>query len=131
MAGKIILLGSEAREAIKEGVDILSDAVRVTMGPKGRNVMIEKRFSSPVVTHDGYTVANVIDNLEDPFVNTGALIAYQATKQTNNTAGDGTSTAAILTQAIYSEGLRVVTAGINPMMLRPGMEKACKRLSST
>ena len=126
MPGKILLLGSEARQAIKQGVDVLSDAVRVTMGPRGRNVMIEKRFSSPVVTHDGYTVANVVDNLADPFVNTGAQIAYQATKQTNTSAGDGTSTAAILTQAIYAEGLRVVTAGTNAMMLRPGMEKACE-----
>lgn len=125
MPDKIILLGSDAREAIKEGVDTLSNAVRVTMGPKGRNVMIEKRFSSPLVTHDGYTVANVVDHLQDPFVNTGALIAYQATKETNTKAGDGTSTAAILTQAIYAEGLRVVTAGVNAMMLRPGMEKAC------
>ncbi len=126
MPGKLVLLGSDAREAIKEGVDVLSNAVRVTMGPKGRNVMIEKRFSSPLVTHDGYTVANVVDNLKDPFVNTGALIAYQATKETNTSAGDGTSTAAILTQAIYAEGLRVVTAGTNAMMLRPGMEKACE-----
>lgn len=125
MPGKMVLLGSDAHKAIKEGVDTLSNAVRVTMGPKGRNVMIEKRFASPVVTHDGYTVANVVDDLEDPFVNTGALIAYQATKETNTTAGDGTSTAAILTQAIYSEGLKVVTAGMNPMMLRPGMEQAC------
>jgi chaperonin GroEL len=126
MPGKLVLLGEEAREAIKEGVDVLSNAVRVTMGPKGRHVMIEKRFSSPLVTHDGYTVANVVDNLENPFVNTGAQIAYQATKETNTSAGDGTSTAAILTQAIYSEGLRVVTAGMNAMILRPGMEKACK-----
>ncbi len=124
MPGKQVLLGSQARAAIKEGVDLLTRAVRVTMGPKGRNVVIEKRFAKPLITHDGYTVANVVDNLEDPFVNTGALIAYQATKQTNTSAGDGTSTAAILTQAIYSEGLRVVTAGMNPMMLRRGMEKA-------
>ncbi len=126
MPGKLVLLGEEAREMIKEGVDVLSNAVRVTMGPKGRNVMIEKRFSSPLVTHDGYTVANVVDNLKNPFVNTGAQIAYQATKETNTSAGDGTSTAAILTQAIYAEGLRVVTAGMNAMMLRPGMEKACE-----
>ncbi len=124
MPGKQVLLGPEARAAIKEGVDILTKAVRITMGPKGRNVVIEKRFAKPLITHDGYTVANVVDNLEDPFVNTGALIAYQATKQTNTSAGDGTSTAAILTQAIYSEGLRVVTAGMNAMMLRRGMEKA-------
>ena len=130
MPAKLVKLGSAAREAIKEGVDVLSNAVRVTMGPKGRNVVIEKRFSKPVITHDGYTVANAVDNLKDPFVNTGALIAYQATKQTNSDAGDGTSCAAILTQAIYAEGLRVVTAGMNSMMLRRGMEKAAAAIIS-
>ena len=98
---KQVLSGAAARERILKGVNLIGDAVRVTMGPRGRNVVLERKYAKPVISNDGYTVANAIDNLADPFVNTGANLAYQAAKKTNQDAGDGTSTSAVLTQAIY------------------------------
>ena len=121
---KQVLSGAAARERIREGVNLIGDAVRVTMGPRGRNVVLERKYAKPVISNDGYTVANAIDNLADPFVNTGANLAYQAAKKTNQDAGDGTSTSAVLTQAIFTAALKLMSAGFNPMGLRAGMLKA-------
>ncbi len=121
---KEVLSGAEARERIHEGVNLIGDAVRVTMGPRGRNVVLERKYAKPVISNDGYTVANAIDNLADPFVNVGANLAYQAAKKTNQDAGDGTSTSAVLTQVIFTEALKLMSAGFNPMGLRAGMQKA-------
>jgi len=121
---KEVLLGEEARARLKQGVDIVGDAVGTTIGPRGKNVVIERKYGSPTITNDGYTVANNIDDLSDPFVNAGVLLAYQAAKKTNSTAGDGTSTATILTQHIYAEAHKIIASGVNAMVLRKGMEKA-------
>jgi chaperonin GroEL len=123
MAAKEIKYGSEAREKIMAGVNILADAVRVTLGPKGRNVVIEKTFGSPTVTKDGVTVAKEIE-LEDKFVNMGAQMVREVASKTSDVAGDGTTTATILAQAIYREGVKLVVAGHNPMALKRGIEKA-------
>ena len=129
MAGKAVLFGQEAREALKAGVDEVGNAVRVTMGPRGRNVVLERKYGKPIITNDGVTVASDVEDLEDPFVNTGARLAYEAAKQTNGVAGDGTSTAAILCQAMYAHGLRVTTAGYNAMVLRRGLQLAAKAVN--
>jgi chaperonin GroEL len=123
MAAKEIKYGSEAREKIMAGVNILADAVRVTLGPKGRNVVIEKTFGSPTVTKDGVTVAKEIE-LEDKFINMGAQMVREVASKTSDVAGDGTTTATILAQAIYREGVKLVVAGHNPMALKRGIEKA-------
>ena len=123
------MFGQEAREALKAGVDEVGNAVRVTMGPRGRNVVLERKYGKPIITNDGVTVASDVEDLEDPFVNTGARLAYEAAKKTNSVAGDGTSTAAILCQAIYAQGLRVTTAGYNAMVLRRGLQLAAKAVS--
>ena len=115
----------DSRTAIKAGVDILSDAVKVTLGPRGRNVVLDKKFGSPTITKDGVTVAKEIE-LEDPFENMGAQLVKEVAEKTHDVAGDGTTTATILTQAIIEEGLKHVTAGVNPMYLRRGIEKASK-----
>ena len=124
LSHKEVLMGAEARRRIHEGVNLVGDAVRVTMGPRGRNVILEQKYAKPLISNDGYTVANRIDNLADPFVNTGANLAYQAAKKTNADAGDGTSTSAVLTQAMYSEALKLIAVGYNPMTLRRGMAQA-------
>ena len=129
MPGKAVMFGQEAREALKAGVDEVGNAVRVTMGPRGRNVVLERKYGKPIITNDGVTVASDVEDLEDPFVNTGARLAYEAAKKTNSVAGDGTSTAAILCQAIYAQGLRVTTAGYNAMILRRGLQIASKAVS--
>lgn len=121
---KEVLLGASARERIRTGVDLIGDAVRVTMGPRGRNVVLERKYALPAISNDGYTVANSINSLADPFVDTGAKLAYQAAKKTNEDAGDGTSTSAVLTQAMYAAALKLISAGYNPMILRRGMELA-------
>ena len=121
---KEVLLGASARERIRRGVDLIGDAVRVTMGPRGRNVVLERKYALPAISNDGYTVANSINSLADPFVDTGAKLAYQAAKKTNEDAGDGTSTSAVLTQAMYAAALKLMSAGYNPMILRRGMELA-------
>lgn len=113
----------DARELLKKGVDQLADAVKVTLGPKGRNVVIEKKFGAPQITKDGVTVAKEID-LEDRFENTGAQLVKSVASKTGDDAGDGTTTATILTQAIVTEGLKNVTAGANPMDLKRGIDKA-------
>ena len=123
MARKQILFSDEARRAILRGVDQLANAVKVTLGPKGRNVVIDKKFGSPTITKDGVTVAKEID-LEEPYENMGAQMLKEVASKTSDTAGDGTTTATILAQAIYREGLKNVTAGANPMSLKRGIDKA-------
>ncbi len=120
---KQLLFDEEARRAIQRGVDQLADAVKVTLGPKGRNVVIEKKFGSPTITKDGVTVAKEIE-LEEPYENMGAQMVKEVASKTSDTAGDGTTTATVLAQAIYREGLKNVTAGANPMALKRGIEKA-------
>src|SRR5438067_11299551 len=120
---KQIVYGEESRHAILRGVNGLADAVKVTLGPKGRNVVIDKKFGSPTITKDGVTVAKEID-LKDPIENMGAQMVREVASKTSDTAGDGTTTATVLAQAIYREGLKMVTAGANPMELKRGIEKA-------
>ncbi len=120
---KQISYSDEARRKIQAGLDKLADAVKVTLGPKGRNVVLDKKFGSPTITKDGVTVAKEIE-LEDPYENMGAELVKEVASKTSDIAGDGTTTATILAQAIYREGLKNVTAGANPMSLKRGIEKA-------
>jgi chaperonin GroEL len=120
---KQIVLGEQSRQAILAGVNKLADAVKVTLGPKGRNVVLEKKFGSPTITKDGVTVAKEIE-LEDRLENTGAQMVREVASKTSDVAGDGTTTATVLAQAIFREGLRLVAAGANPMALKRGIEKA-------
>ena len=120
---KDIKYNVEARELLKEGVDALSNAVKVTLGPKGRNVIIDKKFGAPQITKDGVTVAKEIE-LEDAFANMGAQMVKEVASKTNDDAGDGTTTATVLAQAIIGVGLKNVTAGANPMDLKRGIDKA-------
>ena len=113
MAGKDIKYGVKARESILKGVNTLADAVKVTLGPKGRNVLLEKSFGSPTITKDGVTVAKEIE-LEDKFENMGAQMVKEVASKTSDVAGDGTTTATILAQAIYAEGSKLVAAGVQP-----------------
>ena len=112
-----------ARDALKRGVDQLANAVKVTLGPKGRNVVLDKKFGSPTVTKDGVTVAKEVE-LEDPYENMGAQMVKEVASKTSDIAGDGTTTATVLAQAIYREGLKNVTSGANPMDLKRGIDKA-------
>ncbi len=123
MAGKHILFGAEARDKIRRGVDTLADAVKVTLGPKGRNVAYNRSFGSPAITKDGVTVAKEID-LKDPLENMGAQLVKEVASKTADVAGDGTTTATVLAQAIFREGNKYVTANANPMELKRGIEKA-------
>ncbi len=127
MAAKEIKYDVKARESILKGVNALANAVKVTLGPKGRNVIIEKSFGSPVITKDGVTVAKEIE-LEDKFENMGAQMVKEVASKTSDVAGDGTTTATILAQAIYTEGSKLVAAGINPMALKRGIDKAVDAL---
>src|SRR6187455_745577 len=120
---KIIAFDQEAREAIRRGVSKLARAVKVTLGPKGRNVILQKSFGSPTVTKDGVTVAKEID-LEDVYENMGARMVREVASKTSDVAGDGTTTATVLAEAIYNEGLKSVVAGVNPMLMKRGIEKA-------
>src|SRR6202043_3814024 len=113
----------EARDALKRGVDILANAVKVTLGPKGRHVIIDKKFGSPSITKDGVTVAKEIE-LKDPIENMGAQMVKEVASKTSDLAGDGTTTATVLAQAIYREGAKNVVAGANPMEIRRGIERA-------
>lgn len=124
---KQMKFGHDARTALKAGVDKLADAVKVTLGPRGRNVVLDKKFGSPIITNDGVTIAKEID-LEDEFENMGAQLCKEVAEKTHDIAGDGTTTATILTQAIIEEGLKHVTAGVNPMYLKRGLEKASKQV---
>jgi chaperonin GroEL len=127
MAAKDVKFSAEARERMLRGVDILANAVKVTLGPKGRNVILEKSFGAPRSTKDGVTVAKEIE-LEDKFENMGAQMVREAAQKTNDIAGDGTTTACVLTQAIVREGLKAVAAGMNPMDLKRGIDKAVKQV---
>src|SRR5438309_10358078 len=122
---KRVTYGEEARHAILKGVNKLADAVKVTLGPKGRNVVIEKKFGSPTITKDGVTVAKEIE-LKDEMENAGAQMVREVASKTSDTAGDGTTTATVLAQAIYREGIKNVTAGANPMDVKKGIELAVK-----
>ena len=123
MAAKELHFNVDARAQLKRGVDQLAEAVKVTLGPKGRNVVIDKKFGSPTVTKDGVTVAKEIE-LEDPIENMGAQMVKEVATKTSDVAGDGTTTATVLAQAIFREGLKNVTAGANPMALKRGIDKA-------
>src|SRR3954452_3849958 len=118
---KQIIFEDAARRSLKAGVDALANAVKTTLGPKGRNVALDKKWGSPTVTHDGVTVAKEIE-LRDPFENMGAQLLKEAATKTNDVAGDGTTTATVLAQAIVTEGLKTVTAGANPMLLKRGLD---------
>ena len=120
---KQILFNEEARRSLERGVNALADAVKVTLGPKGRNVVLEKKFGAPTITNDGVTIARDIE-LEDPFENMGAQLVKEVSIKTNDVAGDGTTTATVLAQAIITEGLKAVAAGMNPMDLKRGIDKA-------
>ena len=113
----------DARRALERGVNELADAVKITLGPKGRNVVLDKKFGAPMITNDGVTIAKEIE-LEDPFENMGAQLVKEVATKTNDVAGDGTTTATLLAQAIIREGLKNVAAGANPMILKRGIEKA-------
>src|ERR1044071_170456 len=123
MAAKELHFNSDARAALKRGVDQLAEAVKVTLGPKGRNVVIDKKFGAPTVTKDGVTVAKEVE-LADPLENMGAQMVKEVATKTSDVAGDGTTPATVLAQAIFREGLKNVTAGVNPMSLKRGIEKA-------
>ena len=124
---KQILFNEEARRALEKGVDALANAVKVTLGPKGRNVVLDKKFGAPTITNDGVTIARDID-LEDPFENMGAQLVKEVATKTNDVAGDGTTTATLLAQAMIHEGMRNLAAGANPMIIRKGIEKAVNAL---
>ena len=123
MSAKDVLFGNDARSKMLEGVNILADAVKVTLGPKGRNVVLDKSYGAPTITKDGVTVAKEIE-LEDKFMNMGAQMVKEVASQANDAAGDGTTTATVLAQAIVTEGLRAVASGRNPMDLKRGIDKA-------
>jgi chaperonin GroEL len=127
MAAKELLFDTDARAKLKKGVDALAEAVKVTLGPKGRNVVIDKKFGSPTITKDGVTVAKEVE-LSDPIENMGAQMVKEVATKTSDLAGDGTTTATVLAQAIYREGLKNVTAGANPMELKRGIDKAVEAI---
>jgi len=120
---KQIVTGENSRQAILRGVNILADAVKITLGPKGRNAVIEKKFGAPIITKDGVTVAKEIE-LRDPLENMGAQMVREVASKTSDVAGDGTTTATVLAQAIFREGVRMVAAGASPMALKRGIERA-------
>src|SRR3989344_1537652 len=125
---KQIIFGKDAREKIKNGVDILADAVKITLGPRGRNVVLDKGYGAPTVTNDGVTIAKEIE-LKDKFENIGAELVKEAASKTNDIAGDGTTTAVVLAQAMIAEGINLINSGANPMVLKRGMDKAVVKVS--
>ena len=120
---KIIKRGDEARKALESGVNQLADTVKVTLGPKGRNVVLDKKFGTPLITNDGVSIAKEIE-LDDPFENMGAQLVREVSTKTNDVAGDGTTTATLLAQAMVREGLKNLAAGANPIVMKKGMSKA-------
>src|SRR6202163_1966356 len=120
---KIIHFDEQARRGLEAGVNKLADAVKVTLGPKGRNVVLDKKFGAPTITNDGVTIAREVE-LDDPYENMGAQLAKEVATKTNDVAGDGTTTATVLAQAMVHEGLRMVTAGANPMAVKKGIDLA-------
>src|ERR1700740_2479789 len=125
MAAKQIVTGEGSRQSILRGVNVLADAVKITLGPKGRNAVIEKKFGAPIITKDGVTVAKEIE-LQDSLENMGAQMVREGASKTSDVAGDGTTTATVLAQAIYREGIKNVTAGANPMELKRGIDAAVR-----
>src|SRR5678815_2876630 len=123
MAAKMLVFDEVARRALERGANAVANAVKVTLGPKGRNVVLDKKWGSPTITKDGVTVAKEIE-LEDPFENMGAQLVREVASKTNDVAGDGTTTATVLAQAIINEGLRNITAGANAMHIKRGIDKA-------
>jgi len=128
MTAKQLAFSEDARRRLKAGVDILATAVATTLGPKGRNVALDRKFGSPTITHDGVTVAKEIE-LEDPFENMGAQLLKEAATKTNDIAGDGTTTSTVLAHAIVTDGIKSLAAGSNPMLLKRGIEAAAKAAS--
>ena len=120
---KMIVYGEEARKKLQTGIDCLANTVKVTLGPKGRNVVLGKKYGAPLITNDGVTIAKEVE-LEDPFENMGAQLIREVATKTNDVAGDGTTTATVLAQAITREGLKNLSAGANPMVMRKGIDKA-------
>ena len=120
---KMIEFGEDARKKLQSGIDQLADTVKVTLGPKGRNVVLAKKYGSPLITNDGVTIAKEVE-LEDPFENMGAQLVREVATKTNDVAGDGTTTATVLAQALVTEGMKNVTAGANPMDIKRGIQKA-------
>jgi chaperonin GroEL len=120
---KQIAYGEDARKALKAGIDQLADTVKITLGPKGRNVVLDKKYGAPLITNDGVTIAKEIE-LDDPFENMGAQLVKEVSIKTNDVAGDGTTTATLLAQALITEGMKNVTAGANPMVLKKGIANA-------
>src|SRR5579883_2335509 len=127
MAKKEVIYGEQSRQAILHGVDLLANAVKVTLGPKGRNVVLGKKWGSPTITKDGVTVAKEIE-LKDALENMGAQMVREVASKTSDVAGDGTTTATVLAQAIYREGVKTVAAGANPMALKRGIDKAVEAI---
>ena len=127
MAAKQIIFDDEARRKVLSGIEKLAKAVKATLGPRGRNVVLDKKFGAPVITKDGVTVAKEIE-LEDPFENMGAQMVKEVASKTSDVAGDGTTTATLLAECIYREGLKNVTSGANPMSIKRGIEKAVERV---
>src|SRR6266436_9883391 len=125
---KVVTFDVEARQHLKKGIDTVAQAVRITLGPKGRNVVLEKKFGSPTITNDGVTIAKDIE-LDDPFENIGAQLAKEIASKTNDIAGDGTTTATVLGQAIVHEGMKNVAAGADPMALKRGIEAASRAIT--
>src|SRR5881398_752786 len=125
---KILQFHSDARDSLQRGVDQLADAVKVTLGPKGRNVVIDKKWGAPTITNDGVTIARQVE-LDDPYENMGAQLAKEVATKTNDVAGDGTTTATVLAQAMVREGLKLVTSGTNPMVLKRGIDAAVAAVS--
>ena len=122
---KIIKFNYEARQALERGVDILADAVKVTLGPRGRNVVLDRGYGAPLITNDGVTIAREIE-LDDPSENLGAELIKQVAIKANDVAGDGTTTATVLAQSLIKEGSKMIQAGANPVFIRRGIEKAAK-----
>jgi len=130
MAAKQLVFGEEARRKLRDGIDVLAEAVATTLGPKGRNVALDRKFGSPTITHDGVTVAKEIE-LEDPFENMGVQLLKEAATKTNDIGGDGTTTSTVLAHAMVTEGLKTLAAGSNPMLLKRGIEAASKKVADS
>ncbi|MCK4904837.1 chaperonin GroEL, partial [bacterium] len=126
---KQLIYKEEARQALERGINLLAKAVKASFGPKGRNVVLEKKWGSPTITNDGVTIAKEID-LKDPYENAGAQLLKEVAEKTSDIAGDGTTTAVVLAQAIFKQGMKNITAGANPMILKRGIEKAVDTIAS-
>ena len=127
---KEIIYGEDARKALQSGIDQLADTVKITLGPKGRNVVLDKQYGAPLITNDGVTIAKEIE-LDDPFENMGAQLVKEVATKINDAAGDGTTTATVLAQALIGEGMKNVAAGANPMVVKKGIKTAAKTAIDT